>query len=222
MRTMKAILLVAVLAVTATAAHAGTMTFGLNGDAAIPMGNLSKVPTASSTELELGQKVGFGGGVYGDYWIKDDYAFGVDINGDFFKAKDDFFSASVKATYPDISLKTTLISVGAHGVWAPAMKGSSFMPWVTYGAGLYHFSFKGEKGPAAFNATQTSNKFGLNIGVGTDMKAGASMKWGAQVKYHYVLSALDPKDFGGTGDAKAASYLTAGLHLTFMTSGATK
>jgi len=212
MRTMKAILLVAAMAVMATAAHAGTMTFGLNGDAAIPMSDFGDV-----------MKVGYGGGVYGDYWIKDDYAFGVDINGDFFSAKDDILDAIKAAsgpTYQDPSVKATLISFGVHGIWSPAMAGSSFSPWITYGAGMYHISGKIEDADPALdiNGDSSDNKFGFNIGVGGDVKAGASMKFGAQVKYNYVLDGTTDS----SGEDTAASYVTVGLHLTFLTAAATK
>ena len=226
MRTMKALLLAAVLVMSTSAAHAGTMTFGINGDAAIPLGNLSKVPDASSTstELQAGMKVSFGGGVYGDYWIKDDYAFGLDINGEFFSNKDDLFDAATKAAYPDIKFKATVMSFGAHGIWAPAMANAPAQPWITYGAGLYRINFKTEKAPASFDIDKNLNKFGFNLGAGVDMKAGASMKVGAEVKYHYILSALDPHDFDSTvaSDAKAANYVTAGIRLTFLTAGVTK
>jgi opacity protein-like surface antigen len=196
MRTLKTMLLVAVLAVSASAAHAGTMTFGLNGDAAIPMGDFGDA-----------FKVGFGGGVYGDYWIKDDYAFGIDVNGDFFRAKDDLETAlTVGGDKPKIT--SDLIGFNVHGVWSPKMQ-SGIQPWVTYGVGLSRISTKVKY--AAGEGKDDVNKVGFNVGVGADWKAGTSMKIGPQVKYNYVAT-----------EGSSTTYVTAGLHLTFMTSGATK
>src|SRR5437870_10434920 len=82
MRTMKTLLLITALVLTASAAHAGNMTFGLNGGVSSPTGDYSD-----------NAKLGFNGGVYGDYWLKDNYAFGIDINGNFLSAKDDVIKA---------------------------------------------------------------------------------------------------------------------------------
>jgi opacity protein-like surface antigen len=160
-------------------------------------------------------KMGFGGGVTGDYWLKDDYAFGVDIQGDFFSAKDDILDA-IKAVsgpnYQDPKVTSNVIAFNVHGIWAPKMQ-SGFQPWITYGVGLNHITAKiSDTDPAlGISGDSSENKVGFNVGVGADMKAGASMKIGPQVKYNYIAT-----------EGTSTTYVTAGLHLTFMTAGVTK
>ena len=201
MRFLKTMLLVSVLVMGASAANAGNMTFGLGGGVSSPTGDLSD-----------GYKMGFNGGVYGDYWIKPDYAFGVDITGNFLSAKDDIITALKTTAYPDPKLKTTLINFGAHGIWAIPMKDAPAQPYITYGAGIYNFSTK--LTGTAVESTDSQSKFGFNGGVGVDMKAGEMMKAGVDFKYHYIMDAIQ-----STGTSKkAANYFTAGVHLTFKTS----
>lgn len=203
MKLMKVMLLAAVVLTSASAAYAsGTMTFGLGGGITSPTGDFGK-----------GSKMGFNGGVYGDYWIKPDYAFGVDIAGNFLKAKDGVLAKTI--AYPNPELKTTLIYFGAHGVWAIPMQDAKIQPWITYGAGIYNFSSK-LTGTAA-NVTNTQSKFGFNGGVGADIKASPVAKVGADFKYHYIMNAIQSGT--SSSDKKAANYFTAGVHVTFSTNG---
>ena len=208
MRMTTAVLLAAFLGMVASAAHAANFTFGLNGGISSPTGDFSDE-----------SKLGFNGGVYADYWIKDDYAFGADINGSFSNGKDDFINTFKSTGYPNPDLKSTLINFGLHGVWAPAMKSTPVQPWITYGAGLYHVGFKlTDAGTANFD--RSDNKFGFNGGVGLDFKSMAMTRVGADVKYHYVLDGIEKANTAGGTDKKAANYLTAGVHVTFTTTGA--
>src|SRR2546423_13463564 len=94
-------------------------------------------------------------------------------------------------------------------------------PWLTVGTGLYHISSKiTDAGPA--NSTDSVNKWGLHGGVGLDWKAGETMKFGVHGVYHYVTDAFESTNASGGTDKKGASYVTAGINLTFMTSGVTK
>jgi len=108
-------------------------------------------------------------------------------------------------------------------VWTPSMM-ASIHPFVTYGIGLYRVSVKTDGFDPAFGAndTESENKFGFNVGLGADFKSTQSMKWGAQVKYHYVTDAVSTTDLStGIETTSAATYLTAGIHVTFNTSGVT-
>ena len=196
MRMMKAVLLVTALVVSASAAKAaGTMTFGLGGGVTLPL-----------SDLKVNTKLGFNGGVYGDYWLKDDYAFGVDIAGNFLSGSDDFKTIYATTAYPDPKLKFTIINFGVHGKWVPPMKDSPVSPWITYGVGMYNS--KAKFTGVAVGTDKSTNKFGFNGGVGLDFKGNASMKPGVDAKYHYVMT-----------DNKATSYITAGVHVTFSTTG---
>ena len=221
MRTMKAVLLVAVLAVAASVARAGTMEFGLSGDVAVPLGDLAKTG-ASPTEFGMG--AGYAGGLNGDYWIEDDYAIGLSIEGARLKTKDDAFAAANRVQFPNIAASMTIIPVCVHGIWAPKVSGASLQPWLTGGLGLYLLSFRGDNGPPSFNTSTYENKYGFDIGVGADLIVGGARKVGAHVKYRYVLDGVDVTAFdpSSTAGQKAAHYLTAGIQLTFMSSSTMK
>ncbi len=197
MRLMKTMLLAAVLVTSASAAHAGDMTFGLNGGVAVPMGDFGDA-----------FKLGFGGGVYADYWIKPTYAFGADINGSFFSAKDDQLDALKTAfpAYPDPSAKANLINFGVHGLWAPSMEGASMKPYITYGVGMYHIASKIEDSDPSVNFDDSENKIGINGGAGVDFAASEMMTVGVGAKFHHVLT-----------EDEATQFITVGLNVTFKT-----
>lgn len=197
MRFMKTMLLVSALVMSASAANAANMTFGVGGGVSMPMGDFADFA-----------KLGFNGGVYGDYWIKDNYAFGVDITGNFFSGKQDLVDALTSTAFPDPSVKATLIGFGVHGLWNVPMQDSPVSPWITYGAGLYNISTKVEDAGVLANFDNSESKFGFNGGAGLNFKGSASMTPGINVKYHYVMT-----------DNKATNYLTAGVQVTFKTSG---
>ncbi len=208
MRSMKVVLLITLVALSASVAHAANMTFGLNGGISSPTGDYSD-----------GYKLGFNGGVYGDWWLKDSFGFGVDINGDFLKGKDDFINSLKSPSYPNPDAKSTIISFGAHGLFAMPMTGSPIQPWITYGAGLYRVNSKITDAGPTIDVDKSDNKFGLQGGVGADYKAGGAAKIGVDVRYHYILDAFEVANGSGGTDKKAANYVTAGVHVTFTTTG---
>ena len=197
MRMMKAMLLAAVLVTSATAVHAGDMTFGLNGGVAIPMSNFKDFA-----------KLGFGGGVYGDYWVKPAYALGADIAGNFFKAKDEIINPLKTPAYPDPKATVNLINFGVHGLWSPPME-SAAKPWISAGVGMYHIASKIEG--TANNSDDSQNKFGINGGVGVDMKASEMVNIGVGAKAHDVFSKDDTKK------TKNSQFFTVGVNVTFKT-----
>lgn len=211
MRKMQTVLAITALVVTASAAHAGNMTFGLNGGVSSPTGDYSD-----------GTKLGFNGGVYGDYWLKENYAFGIDINGNFLSAKDDVITSLKSPSYPDPKATSTIMSFGAHGLLAlPMGSDAPIHPWLTYGAGLYHVQSKVTDAGPTLDGDESVNKFGFNGGLGADFKAGSSAKIGGDVKYHYIMDAFEvPATPTSAAEKKAANYITAGLHVTFTTNGA--
>ena len=66
-------------------------------------------------------KFGFNGNAFGDYWIKPNYAVGIDVDGSFFKAKDDYITALKATTFPayqDPKFTFNIIGFGVHtGSW---------------------------------------------------------------------------------------------------------
>jgi opacity protein-like surface antigen len=198
MRMMKLALLVAVLAASASVAHAGSFTFGLGGGVGSPSGTFSDV-----------YKLGFGGNVYGDYWLAPNYSIGADIDGSFFNGKDDYITSLKTTSYPDPKATATLIGFGVHGMLAFPMEGSVH-PFLTAGVGMYNGKFKVEDAGPTKNFDTSDTKFGFHGGGGVDFKAGETMMYGLDVKYHNVQTEGD-----------ATGYITAGLHLTFTTTGTT-
>jgi opacity protein-like surface antigen len=197
MRKMKLALLVAALAASASVAHAGSFTFGVGGGVASPSGTFSD-------EVKLG----FGGNVYGDYWLAPNYAIGADVDGSFLSGKDDFITSLKTTSYPDPKATATLIGFGVHGVLAFPME-SSVHPYLTAGLGMYNTKFKIENAGPTVDTDKSDTKFGFHGGGGVDFKAGETMMYGLDVKYHSVQT-----------EGESTGYITAGLHLTFSTTGA--
>jgi len=197
MKLMKVMLLAAVLVTSATAAHAANKTFGVGGGMSMPIGNFADFA-----------KMGYNGGVYGDYWIKTNYAFGADITGNFFGGNSDLVDGLKSTVYPDASVSSALINFGVHGMWVATKEGGAVTPWITYGVGYYNVSAKIENAGVGRNLDNSDGKFGFNGGGGLNFKGNDSMTPGVDVKYHYVMT-----------DNDATSYWTAGVHLTIKTSG---
>jgi hypothetical protein len=196
MRKLGVLSSVLALVLTASLAHAGSFSFGVKGGAAIPTGDLGDVVNAAPF-----------GGVYADYWMTPEMAFGADIAGDFFKG--DAFSPSFPGETFD--LKFSVIQFGVHGMYA-FPTASSMAPFFQYGVGLYNGSTKVDE----LNVDDSSTKFGLNGGLGLNFYGSETMKFGVGAEYHYIFLDKD-KDF-----ASSASYIRVLARLTFLTSSYTQ
>jgi len=203
MRLIKASLLVAVLALaTAPVAHAGDMTFGLGGGLAWPSGDFSDFA-----------KMGWNGNVYGDYWVKPMVSIGVDVDGNFFSAKDDVKNGLKAAfpAYPDPKATADLIGGLVHVNYV-FMGKEKVEPWVQGGLGFYNVKTKVEDSdPVLANFDNSESDFGYRLGAGADWKTSPTMKFG-----------IDGKWTGVSTKDKSTNFFGVGLHLTFMTNGATK
>jgi len=200
MRLIKAALLVTILAVVAPAAHAGPITFGLGGGIASPTGDFGDFA-----------KLGFNGNVYADYWVSPMFAIGADVDGSFFSGKDDVKDGLKAAfpAFPDPKVSANIIGGGIHGKYAFAMEGAVH-PYLEAGVGMYNVAAKIEDSDPLVNIDDSETDFGFHGGIGADFKGSESMKWGIDAKYWNVST--DP----------SSSFFTAGLHLTFSTTGTTK
>jgi opacity protein-like surface antigen len=214
MRLIKAALLVTVLSLVAPSAHAGDMTFGLGGGAALPTGDLSDFAGT-----------GWNGNVYGDYWVKPNVAIGLDVDGSFFSAKDDVKN-TLKTAFPacpDPKATLDLIGGGVHGTYAFSMKDSKVEPWITAGIGMYNVKSKISDSDPTINEDKSDTKVGYHGGVGADWKTSPTMKVGIDFKYNSVTDGTQKVNQStGAIEKNPANYMTLGLHLTFMTNGATK
>jgi len=204
MRFIKASLLVTVLALAAVpAAQAGTMTFGLGGGLAWPSGDFSDFA-----------KMGWNGNVYGDYWVKPNVSIGVDVDGNFFSAKDEV-KDNLKAAFPayqDPKATADLIGGLVHINYAFPMEGKKFEPWVQGGVGFYNVKTKVEDSdPVLANFDDSESDFGYRLGGGLDWATSPTMKFGVDAKW----TGVSTKDV-------STNFFGVGLHLTFMTNGATQ
>src|SRR5258706_3143867 len=149
MRTMKAVLLVTALIMSASAAHASNLTFGLQGGVTVPMSDFSDF-------VKLGPQ----GGVFGDWWVKDELALGADIVGNFHNGNEDLIKELKSAGFTDPEIKFTAIQFGVHGKSAPKMVGAPAQPWVSVGAGVYNgkTTFNDSFSGVPFDSDDTSSK----------------------------------------------------------------
>lgn len=211
MRSMFVIAASAVLlSLAAPAARANEMSFGLKAGASIPMGDYGDV---------FGP--GFMGGVYGDMGVSPTFAVGVDIIGNFHSLKSDLKD---QLEAPPLGLtgvkdNFTVIQFGVHGKW---QQSATTGPEVQVGVALYSGKEKFEgtdPGPPAvdLSSDDTETKFGFNVGAGYKFWHSESMSLGLDASFHNVTDAFkDPN----TGDSKSAQYVSVGLDLGFLTSGA--
>ena len=198
MRSMFVIAASAVLlSLAAPAARANEMSFGLKAGASIPMGDYGDV---------FGP--GFMGGVYGDMGVSPTFAVGVDIIGNFHSLKSDLKD---QLEAPPLGLtgvkdNFTVIQFGVHGKW---QQSATTGPEVQVGVALYSGKEK--------SSDDTETKFGFIVGAGYKFWHSESMSLGLDASFHNVTDAFkDPN----TGDSKSAQYVSVGLDLGFLTSGA--
>lgn len=164
-------------------AAAGGMTFGLNAGVAMPMGDFGDFA-----------KLGFGGGVYGDYWVSNAFGIGADIMYNRFSGDED-------VTGPDVSF--TDIQFGGHLKYAFPMEGSSFAPWLQAGFAAYNGKVDGVTG-----GDDSSTDMGFNVGAGLGFWSSPTMSMGVLGLFHNVMT-----------DPDSQQYINVGLNLTFSTTG---
>lgn len=167
---------------SALAATPGSMTFGVSGAAAIPMGDFGDVAST-----------GFGGGVYGDYWLNNQFAIGVDGMWN---------SHGENSDNVPVSVDFTNLQFSAHGKWMIPMEGSPMAPWLGFGVGIYNSTFDD-----GTNDESESN-MGINVGGGLDWWSSPAFGIGPFINFHNIFT-----------EDESTTYLNVGLNLTFSTTG---
>jgi outer membrane protein W len=167
-----------VFAATAPAAGAfkGQMDVGAFGGVAVPMGKLAD----KSTETELGgnMKMGYGGGVFFDYFMTPEIALGLD-------------GSYVTSTNKDDSnVKGNTMQYGIHGKYL-IPTGGKFLPYLQVGAAMYNRKADYTSGGASVSASDT--KPGINGGVGFGYKVNESVAVGLNGMYHYTIGKFEPE-----------------------------
>lgn len=166
----------------------GDITFGLTGGMAMPMGDFADF-----------FKMGFGGGVYGDYAVAEQFLVGVDGMYNQFSADEDVFG--------DLDVTFSMINFGAHGKWLPPVKDSPMAPYISVGVGMYNGKIKMEDEAEE----ESESKIGINGGAGVDFKVNPQFTVGVGGAFHHVMT-----------DEEATQFFTVGVNIGFMTTGATK
>ncbi len=180
---------------------AGAMTFGVDGGIAVPTGDYGDVA-----------KMGFTGGVFGEYGINEMFAIGIGADYVKISAKDDVVTVA-EAVYSLVAeeaitakLSTSIIPILAYAKWTPPMKDSKVAPYIMAGGGFYMMKAKSEftPDPLSLNGDTSENKAGFFGGVGVDFKASPQVKVGVFGKFHDVLT-----------DVKSTMFMTAGVSVGF-------
>ena len=188
------------LVVFSSAFAAGGMTFGVDGGIAMPTGDFGDA-----------YKMGFQGGVFGDYAINEQFALGVGVDYVKVGVKDEYISL-LEAIYSEevgqpvtVDITESIIPITVYGKWMPPMKGN-VAPYVVAGGGYYMMKFdaKVSVAGATGSGSETVNKPGFFGGVGVDFKANPQVKVGVFAKAHDILT-----------EGQSSMYFNAGVSVGF-------
>jgi len=170
------------LALIVAPAHAGGLSFGVNGGMGMP-----------TSDYGQAFKLGWGGGVTADYGLMPMIGLGADLGYQANSAKDEInAAASAAAGYP-VTISTSAFNYGVHGTLTPPMV--MVHPFLQVGVGAYSTSLKVEGGGATTSGSST--KFGYNVGGGMSFTVAPTMTLGVSATYN-VISAKDELGFNPT------------------------
>ena len=195
--TAIACLMMAAQAFAATAPAAGAfkgqMDIGAFGGVAVPMGKLASEDT--DTENGANMDMGFGGGVFFDYFMTPMIALGVDGS---YVTMSNSISSDVKA-------KT--MHYGVHGKYL-IPTGGKFLPYLQLGVAMYNR--KVDAGSTGLSVAASDTKPGINGGVGFGYELNESVALGLNGMYNYTIGKWEPTDAikaaGGLKDWNYASF----------------
>jgi hypothetical protein len=171
-------------------AEPGAFTFGLTGGMAMPRSDFSD-----------GFNTGFNGGVFGDYWIGNSFGLGADVMYNRMSAKDEYESSQLVD-----KITAEVMQFGGHVKLLFAGQGAPVSPWLQAGVASYNMKVKVDD--VLGSAESSSSDMGFNGGAGLNFWSSSSMGLGVGGMYHHI-----------TTEDKATQYITAGLNLTFSTTG---
>ena len=194
------------LVVFSSAFAAGGMTFGVDGGVAMPTGDYGKL-----------FKMGFQGGLFGDYGINEQFALGVGVDYVKVGVKDDYIKAIETLTEYEIyvatgeavdvtaEVKTSIIPITVYAKWMPPMKGT-VAPYVQVGGGYYLMKTDVTLSALGTSASDSASesKPGFFGGEGVDFKANPQVKVGVFAKAHDILT-----------EGQSSMYFNAGVSVGF-------
>lgn len=181
-------------------AEKGDMAFGVNGGVVVPTGDFGDFA-----------KMGFTGGVFGEYGIHDQFALGIGANYVMVSPKDDY-TEFWEAEYSDVAgedisadFTMSIIPITLYAKWLPPMEGN-LVPYVQVGGGYYLMKFKEEytPDPLDWNYEESESKPGFFGGAGVDFKVNPQFKVGAFAQMHDILT-----------EDESTMYFTAGVSVGF-------
>lgn len=182
----KALVIAALVALSATTAFAAKSSVGLGLGTSIPIG-------------DLGDAAGIGfhfGGEY-DYMASDNLAYGGEL------AYHKLGSKDVSVGTVSVNSEFSVIQYTVHGKYLMPAQGD-MQPWLKLGVGMYSGKAKVESNVLGASGESTSTDFGLNFGGGANWKINDSMGWGLKAAYHYISS-----------EGSAATMITLGAGLNW-------
>jgi opacity protein-like surface antigen len=185
----------------AWAAIPGGITFGVDGGAAIPMGDFSD-----------GFKTGWNGGAFLDFALASVIEIGADGSYNRFDAKD----LAVGAT----DARVSIIQGGGH-IKLSTPYGQGTMPVMPYvQAGLGWYQLKSEATVLGVDVSDTQNKLGFSLGAGFDYRATPQVGAGIFATWHGISDAYKVEEFDDLNNVissknRMANYFAVGLKLSF-------
>lgn len=190
------------LVVVTGAFAAGAMTFGVDGGVALPTGDFGDY-----------FKMGYQGGVFGEYGFDKQFAVGIGADYDKVSVKDEYKTdleaiAILEGAPADVTVdvKESVIPITLYVKWMPPMKDDKVAPYITVGGGYYMMKtdVTASVSDLAVSASTTTNKPGFFGGVGVDFKASPQIKVGVFGKAHDILT-----------EGKSSMYINAGVSVGF-------
>jgi opacity protein-like surface antigen len=172
-----AILGIAMLAVLAGSANAGTNWFGVTGGMGIPTGDYSD---AAANGWHIGAT--------GTHMMNDQWASARTWRITRGAARTTRTRPPRWRFGPGSEFKWSAIQATAHGVMAIPTQGSA-KPYLKAGLGLYDLGLKLDT-PGG-NVSDSNSEFGFNVGGGVNFVTHSSMRWGVDAAYHIVQAKND-------------------------------
>lgn len=172
MKFKAAVLGVALMAATVSAAHAGSNWIGFSGGAGIPTGDYGD---AAATGWHLGAT--------GTHMVNDTWGIGADLAYHAWGGSDDLNAAMEAAFGPGSEISWSAIQADVHGTMMFPTQ-SNVKPYAQVGLGLYNVSAK-LSSPSGDDDTSKS-KLGFNLGGGMNFSNTGNMRWGVGAGYHII------------------------------------
>jgi opacity protein-like surface antigen len=177
MMSKKAILGIAMLALLAGAANAGTNKIGLTGGMGIPTGDYSDAAAK-----------GWSVGATGTHMVNDQWGFGGDLAYHAWGGSDDANAAAETLFGPGSEFKWSAIQATAHALMAFPTQ-SNVKPYAKVGVGLYNMGLKLDT-PSG-DTSDSNSELGFNVGGGLNFLTSSNVSWGLSGAYHIVNAKND-------------------------------